>query len=330
MLFSFRSIGGLALSACALVGALGPRPAAAQAGAFPSKPVRMIASFSPGGSVDATARFLVNPLSEAWGQSLVVENKPGADGNIAAEFVARSAADGYTVLITSNSISVTPALRKLPFDPLNDLQPIMRVLSIPNFLVVHPSLPVSSVGELIALARSKPGELGFASSGTGTTPFLGMALLMNITGIRMTHVPHKGTAPAVLSTLGNQTQLMFGDLNSTVPHIRSGKLKALGVSSLQRSPLAPDIPTIAESGLPGFETATWIGIFVPGGTPKSVAEKLHRDLELAMRSPEFAKSMAGMGAQPAGDGPAEFAKVMREDIARWTELVKAQGIRASD
>jgi tripartite-type tricarboxylate transporter receptor subunit TctC len=303
---------------------------AAQAPGFPAKPVRLIVSFSAGGSVDVTARLLAQSLSARWPQPVVVENKPGADGNIAAEYVTQAVPDGHTLLITSNSISITPALRKLPFDPLKDLKPIVRVLSIPNFLVAHPSLPANSVAELIALAKSKPKEVLFASSGTGTTPYMGMALLMNMTGVSMTHVPYKGTAPAVMGVLGNETPLMFGDLNSTLPHIRAGKLKALGISSASRSSLAPDIPTLAETGLPGFATATWVGIFAPAGTPDGVVAMLYREAAEVMKTPEFQQKLQGMGAQAEGDDPAQFATVMKDDIARWTQVVTSQGIKPTD
>ena len=320
---------GLAFAALTAVSAAWSQAAGPSSG-FPSKPVRLIVSFSAGGSVDVTARLLSQSLSSRWSQPVVVENKPGADGNIAAEYVTQAQPDGHTLLITSNSISITPALRKLPFDPGKDLKPIVRVLSIPNFLVAHPSLPANSVAELIGLAKSKPKEVLFASSGTGTTPFMGMALLMNMTGVSMTHVPYKGTAPAVIGVLGNETPLMFGDLNSTLPHIRAGKLKALGISSASRSSLAPDVPTLAESGLPGFATATWVGIFGPTGTPDDVVGKIYRDVAEVMKTPEFQQKLQGMGAQAEGDGPAQFAAVMKDDIARWTKVVASQGIKPTD
>lgn len=304
--------------------------ALAQTGNFPNKPVRLIVSFAPGGSVDATARQLGAVLQEQWKQAVVIESRAGADGNIAAELVARAPADGYTLLTTSNAISITPALRKLPFDPLNDLKPITRVLSIPNFLVTHPSLPVNSVTELIALAKSKPNELSFASSGTGTTPFMGMALLQTLTGARMTHIPYKGSAPAVLATLANQTQLMFGDVNSTLPQVRAGKFKILGVSSMRRSHLAPEVPTIAESGQPGFETSTWIGLFAPGSTPKALVDGVARDIAAILKTPAFQEKIRGMGAQANGESTEAFAAIMKADIERWTLVVKELDIKATD
>ncbi len=310
--------------------ALAATPVASQpstAPAFPTQPVRLIVSFSPGGSVDATARPLAQALTARWNQPVVVENKPGADGNIAAELAARASPDGHTLLVTSNAISITPALRKLPFDPLNDLLPVARILSLPNFLVAHPSLPADSVGAVIDLARQRPGELLFASSGIGTTPFMGMALLMNMSGVKMTHVPYKGTAPAVMGALANETSLMFGDLNTLMPHIRAGKLKALGVSSAQRSELAPEIPTLAESGLPGFATATWVGVFAPAGTPAALVSRIHRDIDAVIRSDDFRGRVSAMGAQLDADDPAAFATVMRQDIERWTEVVRTQDIK---
>lgn len=310
----------LSLGAATLAGAQ-PAPA------WPTQPVRLVVSFSAGGSVDATARPLAQALAARWSQPVVVENKPGADGNIAAELVTRSTGDGYTLLVTSNAISITPALRKLPFDPLTDLRPIARVLSVPNFLVAHPSLGADSVADLIRLARAKPGELMFASAGIGTTPFMGMALLMNLSDAKMTHVPYKGTAPAVMGILGNETSVMFGDLNSLMPHVRSGKLKALGVSSATRSKLAPDIPTLAESGLPGFATATWIGVFAPAGMSDALVQRIHRDIDAVIRSPDFQARVDAMGAQLEADGPEALAGIMRNDIASWTRVVSTQGIK---
>ena len=297
---------------------------------YPNKPVKLIVSFSPGGSVDVIARQLGVALTEHWKQSVIIETRAGADGNIAAEMVARSAPDGYTLLITSNAISITPALIKLPFNPISDLKAITRISSIPNFLVAHPSLPVNNIQELIAYAKSKPGELSFASSGTGTGPFMGMALLQTQTGIRMTHIPYKGSAPAVMATLGNQTQLMFGDLNSTYPHVKSGKLKILGVSSLQRSALAPEVPTVSESGITGFEIGTWVGVFAPANTPKSFVEALSRDIDLALKTPAFQEKIKSMGAQLNGDNPETFANIMKSDIDRWTRVVKELDIKATD
>jgi tripartite-type tricarboxylate transporter receptor subunit TctC len=297
---------------------------------YPNKAVKLIVSFAPGGSVDVTARQLGAVLTEHWKQSVIIETRAGADGNIAAEMVARSTPDGYTLLITSNAISITPALRKLPFNPISDLKAITRISSIPNFLVVHPSLPVNNIQELIAYAKSKPGELSFASSGTGTGPFMGMALLQTQTGIRMTHIPYKGSAPAVMATLGNQTQLMFGDLNSTYPHVKSGKLKILGVSSLQRSALAPEVPTVSESGITGFEIGTWVGVFAPANTPKSIVDALSRDIDLALKTPAFQEKIKSMGAQLNGDNPETFANIMKSDIDRWTRVVRELDIKATD
>ena len=250
--------------------------------------------------MDTSARFIAAALGEHWHQAVLVENKPGADGNIAADFVAKNNPDGSVLLITSNAITITPALNTLPFDPLSDLKPIVRVMSIPNFLVVHPSLPIYKVQDLIEYAKRQPSRLSFASSGTGTTPFMGMALLQSVSGIQMTHIPFKGSAPAVLATLSNQTQLMFGDLNSTMPHIRAGKFRALGVSGLQRSALASDIPTIAESGvssLAGFETSTWIGVFGPKSMTRSLGQNIAQDISSVLKSNMIQEKIKTMGAQ---------------------------------
>jgi tripartite-type tricarboxylate transporter receptor subunit TctC len=236
-------------------------------------------------------------------------------------------------LITSNAITITPALNTLPFDPLSDLKPIVRVMSIPNFLVVHPSLPIYKVQDLIEYAKRQPSRLSFASSGTGTTPFMGMALLQSISGIQMTHIPFKGSAPAVLATLSNQTQLMFGDLNSTMPHIRAGKFRALGVSGLQRSALATDIPTIAESGvssLAGFETSTWVGILGPKTMTRSLAQNIAQDVSSVLKSTMIQEKIKTMGAQMNGEMTDDFGSFMRTDLERWSRLVKELEIKAGD
>jgi tripartite-type tricarboxylate transporter receptor subunit TctC len=299
----------------------------------PNKPVKLIVSFAPGGSVDTSARFIAAALGEHWHQAVLVENKPGADGNIAADFVAKNNPDGSVLLITSNAITITPALNTLPFDPLSDLKPIVRVMSIPNFLVVHPSLPIYKVQDLIEYAKRQPSRLSFASSGTGTTPFMGMALLQSISGIQMTHIPFKGSAPAVLATLSNQTQLMFGDLNSTMPHIRAGKFRALGVSGLQRSALATDIPTIAESGvssLAGFETSTWVGILGPKTMTRSLAQNIAQDVSSVLKSNMIQEKIKTMGAQMNGEMNDDFGSFMRTDLERWSRLVKELEIKAGD
>lgn len=301
--------------------------ASAQSETYPNRPVRFVVSFSPGGSVDTTGRLLAAALGERWKQAVVVENRPGADGNIAAESVIRSPADGYTLLVTSNSLSITPALRKVPFDSARDLAAITRVLSIPNLLVVTPSLPAKNVAELVAIGKSRPDSLSFASSGTGTTPFMGMALLQTMTGARFVHVPYKGTAPAVTATLGGETQLMFGDVNSTLPHVRAGKFRAIGISSAQRSDLVPEVPTLAEGGLASFETSTWVGVLGPAGLPKNVVESVHGAIVDAMKGPAMQERFRAMGAMANGEGPVEFARIVQSDIERWTKVVRELGVK---
>ena len=308
--------------------------AASQAQSFaPTKSVKLVVSFAPGGSVDTSGRVIAASLGEHWHQAVIVENKAGADGNIAADHVAKSVGDGSVLLITSNAITITPALNPLPFDPLADLKPIVRVMSIPNFLVVHPSLAVYKLQDLIDFAKKNPNRLSFASSGTGTTPFMGMALLESLSGIQMTHIPFKGSSPAVLATLSNQTQLMFGDLNSTMPHIRAGKFRPLGVSGSQRSSLASDIPTIAESGVPalaGFETSTWVGIYGPKSMSHSLSQSIAQDLSVVLKSQAVQDKIKAMGAQANGETTDEFASFMKNDLERWTRLVKELDIKAGD
>jgi len=299
----------------------------------PTKPVKLIVSFAPGGSVDTSGRIIAANLAELWHQGVIIENKAGADGNIAADYVAKSNGDGSVLLITSNALTITPALNPLPFDPLNDLKPLIRVMSIPNFLVVHPSLPVYKLQDLIEFAKKNPNRLSFASSGTGTTPFMGMALLESLTGIQMTHIPFKGSSPAVLATLSNQTQLMFGDLNSTLPHIRSNKFRALGVSGSIRSSLAGDIPTIAESGvssLAAFETSTWVGIFGPKAMSSTLGQNIAQDISSVIKNQSVQEKIRLMGAQSNGELTDEFTNFMKNDLERWTRLVKELDIKAGD
>src|SRR4029453_1006317 len=270
-----------------VAGALGifPRPGAHPAD--PPKPVRVVVPFPAGGTTDILARAAAQKLSETWGQQAIVDNRPGAGGNIGAELVAKSAPDGYTLLMgTVGTHAINASLYpKMPYDHVKDFAPVILVAGVPNVLVVHPSLPVNSVQELIAYAKANPGKLNFASSGNGTSIHLSGELFKVMTGVQMTHVPYKGSAPALQDLIGGQVQLMFDNLPPSPPQIKAGKLRALGVTSAARAPALPDLPTIAESGLPGFEASSWFGVLVPAGTPPSIVTKLNAEIAKWLPAP---------------------------------------------
>lgn len=260
---------------------------------FPAKPVRLIVGFPAGGGTDTLARLLSRKLADTWPQALVAENRPGADGAIAAELVAKAPADGYTLAMISNGHTITPFQRQLAYDPLKDFAPVTLVASIPNLLLVHPSLPVKTVKDLVALAKAHPGELSFGSSGTGTSPYLAMELLKSMAGIDMVHVPYKGSSPAVFDLMGGHIQVMFGAISTTLAYVKSGKLVALAVSSPRRWPAVPNLPTVAESGFAGFEASSWYGVLAPAGTPPAIVNKLQADMAAAVNAPDSKKYPRG-------------------------------------
>ncbi|MCC6531676.1 MAG: tripartite tricarboxylate transporter substrate binding protein [Burkholderiales bacterium] len=290
---------------------------------YPSKPVRFIVGFAPGGGTDTLARLAAKGLNETWGQAVVVENRPGADGSIATELTARAAADGYTILMISNAHTITPFQRKLGYDPIHDFAPVTLVASTPNLLLVHPSLPVHSVKELIALAKRRPGELSYASSGAGTSPYLAMELLKQMAGIDMVHVPYKGSAPAVLDLAGGHVQLMFGAISTVLPQVRANRLRAIAVSSTTRISAAPEVPTVAEAGLAGFEARTWYGVLAPAKTPADIVQKLYADIAAVLRRGEVASYLAKAGFDPVGNRPDEFLAIIRADMDKWGKVIRA-------
>ena len=294
-----------------------------QAQTFPSKPVRVIVGFATGGGTDIIARVLSRKLADSWPHALVVENRPGADGSIATEIVARSPADGHTLVMITNAHTITPFQRKLSYDPVKDFAPVTLTATTPNLLVVHPSLPVKTVKEFIAFARTHGGQLTFASSGTGTSPYLAMELFKVMTRISIVHVPYKGTGAAVIDLMGGHVQVMFGSVSGTLPFVRSGKLRALGISSAQRWPTLPQIPTVAEAGVAGFEAGTWYGMLAPAGTPAAVVSKLQTDVAAALHAPDVLKYVLDLGFNAVGNAPAEFAEVIRNDMARWGKLIRS-------
>ena len=290
---------------------------------FPERPVQMIVGFSAGGGTDTVARLVAEKLSEAWGQSVVVENRPGADGSIAAAAVATAPADGYTVAVVSNAHTITPSMGKVPYDAIESFEPITLMASQPNLLLLHPSIEANSVAELIALAKAKPGDLTFASSGEGTSPYLAMQRFMQMTGTEMVHVPYKGSAPAVLGIVSGEVQLMFGAVSTTMPHVKDGALKALAVTTPARLAGLPDIPTVAESApeLAGFQAASWYGVLAPKGTPPEVVKKLNEGMVQALTAPEMKARLEEMGVDVVANSPEEFKQAIADDIATWAEVI---------
>jgi tripartite-type tricarboxylate transporter receptor subunit TctC len=300
---------------------------AASAQAYPDKPIRMVVPFPAGGTTDILARATAQKLSESLGQQVIVDNKPGAGGNIGAQEVARSTPDGYTLVMgTVGTHAINPSLyKKMPYDHVKDFVPVSLVASVPNLLVVHPSVPVNSVKELIAHAKANPGKLNFASSGNGTSIHLSGELFKTMTGVQMTHVPYKGSAPAVTDLLGGQVQLMFDNMPSALPHAKAGKLKPLAVTSAKRFPGTPEIPTIAESGVPGYEASSWFGVLAPAGTPKEIVNKLSTEIAKALKTPEMKKKLEEQGAEAVGSTPEEFAAHIKAETAKWAKVVKESG-----
>ena len=297
--------------------------------AYPTKPIRIVVPFPAGGTTDVLARAAAQKLAETLGQPAVVDNRPGAGGNIGAELVAKSAPDGYTLLMgTVGTHAINPGLYpKLPYDHVKDFAPVILVAGVPNVLVINPALPVNSVPELIAYAKANPGKLNFASSGNGTSIHLSAELFKTMAGVQMTHVPYKGSAPALQDLVGGQVQLMFDNLPSSLALIKGGKLKALAVTSGARAAALPDVPTLAESGLPGFEASSWFGLLAPTGTPSSVIAKLNGEIAKWLATPEAKEKLLAQGANAAGGTAEEFAQFIAAETAKWQKVVKESGAK---
>lgn len=300
---------------------------AAEAPAYPAKSIRMVIALAPGGGVDTTGRFIAQKLNQAWGQPVVADNRPGAGGVLAAEIVAKSPPDGYTILMTSAGVSITPSLVKLPYDPLKDLLPVTQAVISPGVMVVHPSVPVRSVKELIAFARARPGELFYSSSGQGSAQHLTMALFTQMTGLKMTHVPYKGTAPSITDVVAGRIAVTVASVISTRPFFTTGKLRALAVVGTKRTPALPDFPTVAEAGVPGFGVDNWYALFLPGGTNREIALKLQQAVARALLEPDTRKMLLAQGLDAVGSTPDEFAAIYAADIAKWAKVVRATGMK---
>ena len=322
-----RWLNGLAL--CTLGACFAAFAAGVSAQAYPTKPIRIVVPFPAGGTTDVLARAAAQKLAETLGQPAVVDNRPGAGGNIGAELVAKSAPDGYTLLMgTVGTHAINPGLYpKLPYDHVKDFAPVILVAGVPNVLVINPALPVNSVPELIAYAKANPGKLNFASSGNGTSIHLSAELFKTIAGVQMTHVPYKGSAPALQDLVGGQVQLMFDNLPSSLALIKGGKLKALAVTSGARAAALPDVPTLAESGLPGFEASSWFGLLAPTGTPSSVIAKLNGEIAKWLATPEAKEKLLAQGANAAGGTAEEFAQFIAAETAKWQKVVKESGAK---
>jgi tripartite-type tricarboxylate transporter receptor subunit TctC len=313
----------------ALVIVLAVIAAGTSAQTYPTRPIRLVVPFPAGGTTDILAREVGQRLSVSLGQPVVIDNRPGAAGNIGSDLVAKSAPDGYTLLMcTVSTHAINPNLyAKLPYDHVKDFAPVILVAGVPNVLEVTPSLPVNTVSDLIKLAKEKPGQINFASSGSGTSIHLSGELFKTMAGVDMTHVPYKGSAPAITDLMGGQVQVMFDNLPSSLQQIKAGKLRAIAVTSAQRAPALPNVPTIAESGLAGFEASSWFGVVAPAGTPQAIIARINADVNQWLQSPDAKEKLLAQGAAAAGGTPEQFAAYIRTETEKWAKVVKASGAK---
>ena len=313
------------LSAAALLGMV---PTVAAQAPYPTRPIRFIVGFPPGGSNDIVARVLAPKLSENLGQQVVVDNRGGANTAIATELVANAPPDGYTILMNAPGHSTNPALIKLNFDSINDFAFITLLGKAPNLLSVHLSFPPKTVKELIALSKKRPGEVNYVSSGIGTSVHLSAELFQYMTGIKWTHVPYRGGGPGLVALLAGEVSLYFGNLPTMIRQVRAGKLRGVAVSSVKRALAAPQYPTIAESGVPGYEVSTWWGIAAPAKTPPAILDRLHKEIVRALHSPVVSERLRTLGAETVGNSPTQYTAYIRDEIAKWDKVIKAAGIKA--
>ncbi|MDB5811963.1 MAG: tripartite tricarboxylate transporter receptor family protein [Betaproteobacteria bacterium] len=296
---------------------------------YPAKPIRVIVPFPAGGGIDAVARLLAPKLTESLGQPVVIDNRSGASGTVGTEAVAKSAPDGYTLLATFASHAQNASLYpKLGYDTVKDFAPITLIATVPNILVVNPALPVKTVKDLVALAKKRPGEILYASIGNGTPSHLSAELFDSMAGIKMTHVAYKGAAPSIIALISGETQLTFTTVLVAMPHIKSGRLRALGVASLKRSPVLPDLPTIDEAGVRGYESNAWYGLLAPAKTPQPIVDQLHREMVKALQLADVRDNLKNQGAEPVANSPREFATIINDEIEKWRKVVQATGVKA--
>ncbi len=306
-----------------------PLSGEAEAQSYPSRPMRVVIPNPPGGTLDITARLMAPKMAEITGQPLVIDNRPGADTNIGTEIVARAPADGYTMIFQTVPFVVNPTLfKKLPFDVINDFAPVSLMVSVPFVLVLHNSVPAKSVKDLIALAKAQPGKLSYASAGNGSNLHVAAELFTNLTGTKMLHVQYKGGGPALVAVLGGEVNLSYLSIAAAAPHIKAGRLRALAATGTQRSGVLPDLPTIAESGVPGYEFTTWVGTLVPRATPAATVNTLNGLIVKAVRSPDLAARFTEQGADIIASSPAQFAAHIKSELARWAKVIKESGIKA--
>jgi tripartite-type tricarboxylate transporter receptor subunit TctC len=319
-----------AVQRAAVSAAMSGLAAMAHAQSYPDRAVRIIVPFAPGGSTDIVARITAQKLTERLRQSVVIDNRGGGGGNIGSELIAKAPPDGYGLLIgTVGSLTINPSLyKKMPYDPLKDLTPLAYLGSTPNILVVHPSLPARSVKELIALARSKPGQLNYASAGTGGSVHLAGELFKSLANVDLVHVPYKGSGPALIDLLGGQTQIMFSTMPPALPYVKVGRLRALGMTGAKRSALVPELPTLAESGLPGYEITQWWGLLGPPALPSAIVTRLNADMNAILQQPDVKERFASEGADTAPNTPDWFASYMKREVAKWAKVVRASGATA--
>ncbi len=315
------------LIACAAILAWLPGPASS-AQKFPNRPVRLVAAFAPGGSVDLVARLLAQKLGESWGQQVVVDNRPGAGGNVSAEIVARAANDGYTIYICSASFVVNPSLyARTPYDPVKDFAPVSLVSIVQNVLVANPRLPAASVKELIALAKAKPGQIHYASTGSGTSGHLIMELFKSMAGVDLVHVPYKVIGQAQADLISGQVSLWFPTAPGALPHVKAGRMRLLAVAGAKRSPALPDVPTVSEAGVAGFEAATWYALLAPARTHREIIGRINGEIVRILKQPDVQERLTGLGIEIVGSSPDELARHIRAEIPKWARVVKQSGAR---
>lgn len=296
---------------------------------YPAKPIRFILPFPPGGGTDILGRIIAERLSTNLGQPVVLENRGGAGGNVGAEAAAKSAPDGYTIVLVAPSLAISPSLyTKMNYDPVKDLAPISLVGTVPNVLITHPSLPAQTLAEFIALAKARPGAMNFGSGGSGTSNHLAGELFNTVAGVKLVHIPYKGVNLAMNDVLGGQIHLVVIGIPAAAPHIRAGRLRALGVIAPQRSPALPEVPTVAEAGMPNFDVTTWYGVLAPAGTPRPVIARLNAELVRVMHAPDLKERLASTGTEPKTSTPDEFADYIKQEIGKWGKVVREAGLKA--
>jgi tripartite-type tricarboxylate transporter receptor subunit TctC len=329
--FPVKIMSGIAVLALIAGNVAAAAPAKDAAADYPNRPIRMVVPFPPGGATDILARVVGKRMTDAWGQNVIIDNRAGAGGTLGANLVAKANPDGYTLLMGTNAThAIAPSLFKsLPYDPLKDFAPITLVAIVPQVVIVNPALPVRNIKELVALAKEKPGTLNFGSAGQGTPGHLGMELFKMMTGTTMTHVPYQGGAPGLAAVAAGQVQFMADNMNSALPFIQSGRVRAIAVTSAKRSGALPDMPTIAEQGVAGFDSGSWFGMFAPAGTPPAIVNKLYTEVVKILQLPDVKQTLAQQGAEVGANTPGQFTALINADIARWAKVIQAAGVTAN-